>query len=287
MSAEPRPEPDAFPRELIITIYGLYARTEDNWLSVAALVRLMTDLGADESAVRASVYRLKQRGVLTSRKIETVAGYELSPGAVQTFAEGDARIFSRRRATLADNWLMLVFSVPETERGRRHELRTELQRLNFGTAAPGVWVAPGNLRSEAERVLLRRGLSKYVDIFTGQHVAFAELNDKVRTWWDFSELTASHDAFLSAHRSVLTRWSQRSGSDADAFNDYIRTLTTWRRIPDPRLPTEVLPYRWSGLSSEILFENLTNLLRVPAERHARAVIHRWGVTDLPRQVGSP
>ena len=41
-----------------------------------------------------------------------------------------------------------------------------------GTAAPGVWIAPGHLTSETREVLERRGLAAYVEIFEGQHVAF-------------------------------------------------------------------------------------------------------------------
>ena len=52
----------AAPRALIVTIYGLYAREAGGWLSVAALIRLMAELGADETAVRSSISRLKQRG---------------------------------------------------------------------------------------------------------------------------------------------------------------------------------------------------------------------------------
>ncbi len=80
-----------------------------------------------------------------------------------------------RRAMEEDGWVVLVFSVPESERDKRHVLRTTLTRLGFGTAAPGVWIAPGHLTSETREVLERRGLAAYVEIFEGQHVAFGEL----------------------------------------------------------------------------------------------------------------
>ncbi len=37
----------ATPRQLILSLYGLYAREEGNWLSVASLIALMADLGVD------------------------------------------------------------------------------------------------------------------------------------------------------------------------------------------------------------------------------------------------
>ena len=45
-------------RHLIITIYGLYARHDGGWLSVATLIRLLADLGIDEPAVRSAISRL-------------------------------------------------------------------------------------------------------------------------------------------------------------------------------------------------------------------------------------
>ena len=65
--------------------------------------------------------------------------------------DGDARIFGRRARRRSDGWLLVVFSVPETERDKRHQLRSPLTRLGFGTVAPGVWVAPGHLADEAAR----------------------------------------------------------------------------------------------------------------------------------------
>jgi phenylacetic acid degradation operon negative regulatory protein len=158
------------PRQLIITIYGLYARDEPNWLSIASLVRLMADLGVEGQAVRSSVARLKRRGLLISVHRSGTAGYALSPTSLEVLREGDARIFGQHRATVQEGWVLVVFSVPESERDQRHKLRSWLSRLGFGTVAPGVWVAPGRLADEVSGVLARRNLSGYVDIFRADHL---------------------------------------------------------------------------------------------------------------------
>ena len=58
----------ARPRHLIVTVYGLYARSDGGWLSVAALIRLLAELGVDEPAVRSAISRLKRRGILEARR---------------------------------------------------------------------------------------------------------------------------------------------------------------------------------------------------------------------------
>ena len=44
----------AQPRALIVTIYGLYARDTDGWFSIAALIKLMAELGVDGRSGRRS-----------------------------------------------------------------------------------------------------------------------------------------------------------------------------------------------------------------------------------------
>jgi phenylacetic acid degradation operon negative regulatory protein len=263
---------------LILTVYALYARIEDNWLSVASLIRLMSDLGFDGPAVRSSISRLKRRGVLSSERHGAVAGYSLESATLEVLAEGDSRIFERARAGIEDGWLLVVFSVPESEREKRHELRTSLTRLGFGTAAPGVWIAPGNLAAETRRTLERRGLSAYVDIFGGHHFAFGELRSKVRAWWDLDELAGLYADFLRQYRPVLDRVSTDGAKPLDAYQTYIPMLTQWRRLPyrDPGLPLQLLPPGWSGETARVLFDDLNRTLGAPAREHAMTVIHSEG-----------
>jgi phenylacetic acid degradation operon negative regulatory protein len=267
--------PDGQPRQLIVTLYGLYARDEHNWLSVAALVRLMSELGVDGQAVRSSVSRLKRRDTLRSFSVAGAAGYSLSPGALEVLREGDARIFHTRRAVVADGWVLVVFSVPESERERRHELRTQLSRLGFGAAAPGVWVAPAHLAQETAEVLARSDLDRYVEMFRGDHLGFTDLAAKVRQWWDLDELSARSAEFTARFRPVADRLAVRPATDAEAFRHYVPMLTIWRRLPylDPGLPLELLPAGWTGEAATELFAELNRELREPARRHALAVIH--------------
>jgi len=266
---------DARHGPLITTLFGLYARGEDNWLSVASVVRLMGELGVEAQAVRSSVSRLKRRGVLESERHAAMAGYSLAASVLETLAEGDVRIFERVRAVPEDGWILVIFSVPESEREKRHELRTSLTRLGFGTVAPGVWVAPGNLAAETRRTLERRRLTGYVDIFAGDHFAFGDLRAKVRSWWDLDELADLYTAFLRRYRPVLDRAKAAEVSPQEAFRLYVPMLTQWRRLPyrDPGLPLALLPPGWTGVSAGTLFSELNAMLGAAAREHALAVIH--------------
>ncbi len=284
---EPGGEVTAFSarlRNLIVTIYGLYARSDGGWLSIASLIRLLADLGVDEPAVRSAISRLKRRGILLARRQDGSAGYQLSAEALAILREGDARIFRRHRATLADGWLLAVFSVPEAERQRRHVLRSELAGLGFGMVAPGVWIVPAHPQDATAETLRRLGLDAYADLFHADHLAFGDPAAKIRRWWDLDELERRYQAFIQAHEPALRRWEAGSvgGRDGavvsaggrEAFADYVRVLTDWRRLPysDPGLPAELLPPDWIGLRAAEAFFTLRSLLEEPARAYVRQVI---------------
>jgi phenylacetic acid degradation operon negative regulatory protein len=264
----------ARPRHLIVTVYGLYARSDGGWLSVAALIRLLAELGVDEPAVRSAISRLKRRGILDAQRQEGSAGYRLSAEALAILREGDARIFRQRRAALVDGWLLAVFSVPEAERHRRHVLRSELTRLGFGMVAPGVWIVPAHPQDATADTLRRLGLDAYADLFHADHLAFGDPSGKIRRWWDLDELERRYEAFIRAYEPTLRRWENETAEDRQAFADYVRAVTDWRRLPylDPGLPAELLPEGWVGIRAAEDFFALRSLLEEPARAYVTSVM---------------
>jgi phenylacetic acid degradation operon negative regulatory protein len=258
-----------------VTVYGLYARDVGGWLSVAALIRLLAELGVDAPAVRSSISRLKRRGIVEASRVDGAAGYGLSRSARDLLAQGDQRIFRQSRPTLAEGWLLAVFSVPDTERRRRYQLRTNLGWLGFASAAPGVWVAPAHLHEEAVGTLRRAGLTPYVELFRADHLAFGELPKMVREWWDLDRIAALYRSFVDEHAPLVRRWQRRTGrDDARAFADWVRALTVWRRLPylDPGVPVELLPDGWPGEAAIEVLHRLRELLDFPARRHVFDVL---------------
>lgn len=286
------------PRALIVTVYGLYAREVGGWLSVSSLIRLLAELGVDEQSVRSSISRLKRRGLLVAERRYAKAGYALSSQARSILAAGDRRIFQREAiadATCA-GWVVAVFSVPESERQRRHLLRSRLSWLGFGTVSSGVWIAPAHALDDAREHLARDGLQHYVNLFRGEYVAFGDPAQLVSQWWDLDSIQHLYDEFVAAFAPSARRWSARAGNggdggadhDRDAFIGYVLALTAWRRFPylDPGLPAALLPSPWSGAAAADLFFELRRLLEAPAHRFAASLLAEGqpgAVTRQPRR----
>ncbi|MCB5165507.1 PaaX family transcriptional regulator [Streptomyces bambusae] len=264
------------PRSLIVTFYGAYGRPEQGPVPVAALIRLLGAAGVDAPSVRSSVSRLKRRGFLVPAKAaDGAAAYALSEEARELLADGDRRIYRAPGGADPDGpagaeWLLAVFSVPEQERHKRHLLRSRLARLGFGTAAPGVWIAPARLYEETRHTLDRLHLGGYVDLFRGAHLGFAPTAEAVSRWWDLAAIAKQHEEFLDRHEPVLRGWQAGGPGDpqaaaAQAYRDYLLALDSWRRLPyaDPGLPTELLPSDWPGERAAAVFAELHERLRDP------------------------
>lgn len=278
------------PGSLIVTFYGAYGRGRPDGpggadgppgpVPVAALIRLLGVLGVDPPSVRSAVSRLKRRGLLVAARTESgAAAYGLSDAARQLLDDGDRRIYGRPSPAPSDGWVLAVFSVPEQERHKRHLLRSRLARLGFGTAAPGVWIAPSHLYDETRHTLDRLHLSPYVDLFTGAHAGFEPTADAVARWWDLESLAARHRAFLAAHEPVLRHWSSRRPVPPEAaYRDYLSALDAWRRLPyaDPGLPAPLLPADWPGGHAADVFGRLHTRLRAAGARFVRTALDGTG-----------
>ncbi|MET9609404.1 PaaX family transcriptional regulator C-terminal domain-containing protein [Streptomyces sp. NPDC006512] len=262
------------PSSLINTVYGAFARRLGGWISVADLITLMSELDVDGPAARSAISRLKKKGVLEPEH-RGATGYRLSPAAHPVFDEGDRRIFgSLEPAELADGWAMAVFSVPESERSYRYQLRTRLTWLGFGNIAPGVWLAPGRLLGDARDMLVRRGLSEYVHLFAADYAAFSDLPGTVSSWWDFPAIQEQYATFTDAYGPVAAGLArQRDIDGGEAFRHYVPMLTQWRRLPylDPGLPSELLPADWNAVAARQTFQQLHEVLAEPSLLHVRQV----------------
>lgn len=248
--------PDSTPRpqQLIVTVFGLYSRSHGDGIAVADLIRLLADCGVESSAVRSSVSRLKKQGWLEASRRRGGAFYSPSSHMLEVLEEGDARIYSPPRATLADRWLLATFSVPESRRNLRHRIRSTFTKWGAGSVTPGVWIAPGHNESRIRAELTAEGLAGYVDFFAARYLG-EDFAEQVAKWWDLPTLAELYAAFDRHWRPLLSRTNP---TQTEAFSSYVTLMTEWRRLPylDPGLPLELLPAPWPAQSAADLLATL-------------------------------
>ncbi|WP_423057971.1 PaaX family transcriptional regulator C-terminal domain-containing protein [Brevibacterium linens] len=271
------PQPRLRHQDVIFTLFAMYARPPHSVLPVGALITLMGDLGFESQGVRSAVSRLKRKGILVSVRHGDHAAYSLDPSMANIMRDGDERIFSETRPDSGGKWVLATFSVPESQRSLRHQIRSALRRLGYGQAGQGLWIAPAANLHEAQISLERQELSQYVEFFIGNYAGHSDLSVKIGQWWDLEALNASFDEFLELYSGLSGRWREACDSverptplrEREAFQIYAPMLTVWRRMPYmvPPLPADAVPEDWNGPRVRAIFHESHQLLSGLAERY--------------------
>lgn len=265
----------------VITLFGLFGRPAGKAIPIAAIVHLLTELNVDPSSVRSSVSRLKQRGVLTSHKTAAGSCYALSTELEPHMQAGDARIFTPQSASIGDPWLLVSFSVPESERKTRNKIRTGLTRMGFGVVTSGLYIGPNRLKPDVSAYIREHDLWAYVNLFVCEASGHMDMESKVAQWWNLDAIATEYQGFVGQYGLDLEKWQQllrqESGSPQEAFKLYIPLMTHWRRLPylDPGLPPELLPNQWVGFTARKIFNDLHRLLRSLAEQYVTHTIQQY------------
>jgi phenylacetic acid degradation operon negative regulatory protein len=262
----------ARPRSLLLTLYGAYLRDLGGWAAVADLVTLLEDVDVAPQSTRSAISRMKQAGTLEAERRNGVAGYALTDEAVAMLRDGDQVIYHSIEPPNGE-WAMVVFSVPEAQRGRRHQLRKRLTRLGFGQLSSGVWIAPHPALRRLGRMLRSTGLDQYVTTWTARPEDASAIEDRAGEAWDLGALASAYREFSATYDGVI----DTPMDDRDAFATYLRMLSHWRRLPfmDPGLPPALLPQPWPGAEARALFTRSKEALEPAGRRHVMATL---GVT---------
>ncbi|PRB14200.1 PaaX family transcriptional regulator C-terminal domain-containing protein [Microbacterium sp. MYb62] len=249
---------------LLRTFIGVFLRPLGGWISAADLVALAGDLGVEAAPARTGVARLKQKGLLLAEREEQI-GYRLNPAAIPMLERGDRRIFEMREMTDADPWCLLSFSIPESARSVRHQLRRRLQWIGAGVVSPALWICPGHLQDEVAQILDELDARPWATLFlSSTPVPSGPLIDAAARWWDLEALRAEHLAFQVSLDAL----------PAEPFAAYVQLIDRWRVLPytDPGLPPSMLPTDWPGRRSFDEFARRSAELTAPAWAHVRARI---------------
>lgn len=259
---------------LLRTIVGAVFREQGGWLPTSVIVECLATVGVPDNRARTALTRVKSRGLLVAEQRGSRAGYRLADGAGALLERGDRRIHHPRVMDDDDpRWCLISYSIPETQRDARHQLRKRLSWIGAGTVTPALWITPDFLREEVIDVVRELGLDSRVTLFSGGdvHSGVAPLRELVAQWWDLAAIRDLHDDFLRRIDATgeLHAPVPAAADGRDAFATWIRALDAWRPIPylDPGLAASLLPADWPGHRSAALFLDIRRSTRSAAESY--------------------
>ncbi|MFW0773897.1 PaaX family transcriptional regulator C-terminal domain-containing protein [Paenarthrobacter nitroguajacolicus] len=257
---------------LLRTVVGLYLRDAGGWMSAKDIVALMEALGTSGTVTRTALGRLRKKDVVLQETRDGVPGFTLTQGAATMLARGDRRIYNPRSMSASDPWCLISFSIPETEREKRHQLRRRLHWIGCGTVAAGLWICPDSLRVEVEEILADLELRDMATIFvTETPLVGGTLREAASKWWDL-------EALAELHRDFISNCALPAGESVEptpqAFATYVQCIDRWRIIPylDPGLPSAFLPADWPGAEGTALFNRIVAAYAEPSGEFVRSTL---------------
>lgn len=231
------------------------------------LSTLMSCFGIGESTVRVVLARLRREGWFDARREGRETLYALNARSLRLLDEGRARIFNRAWAEWDRRWYMVIYSVPETERGVRDRIRKELAWLGFGPLAPSTYICPHD-RLQQVRETLADEPAVRLDTLVCQSGGLPVDREMAARCWDLDGLNEEYRELLRTYRTRMPSYRAGHLGPEEALVERMRLTYDYRKFPfhDPDLPAELLPAGWVGRDAHEMFLEAHELLRVPAEQ---------------------
>lgn len=257
---------------MIFTLYGDYVRHYGSKIWIGSLIRLLKQFGHNEQAVRVAVSRMVKQGWLQSERKGNKSYYFLTERGIKRIDEAGRRIFKLNPHEWDGKWRMIMYTIPETKRNLRDDLRKELLWSGFGSFTHSCWISPNNLEKEVELLIEKYEIEPYVDFFVSKYKGPKDHRALVEKSWPLDEIEAKYEEFITSygkkfivHQSML---KEKQLSDAECFVERTKLVHEYRKFLfiDPGLPKELLPPTWSGNHAALLFSQYYKLLAEPASR---------------------
>ncbi|MFI8320529.1 PaaX family transcriptional regulator C-terminal domain-containing protein [Streptomyces sp. NPDC085529] len=260
--------PQQRPQSVMLAFFGNHVLEEgDVGVSSGSVIDALGRVGIGEQAVRSTLTRMVNRGLLHRRREGRKMFFGLTPQAQRVLDDGRTRIW--KQSAVNDDWdgtwTLLGFSLPDAWRRERHDLRSRLAWSGFGALYSGLWIAPG--RVDVAATVEDLGLAAHVKVFHAEAAAFTDIERMIRDTWDLDSLADRYAAFDA-------RWTAHPGTGDDPLATRLRLVDEWLGTirSDPRLPARHLPPDWPARAAQETFRRVAAQTEEPARAMARELL---------------
>ncbi|MBI2918168.1 MAG: winged helix DNA-binding protein [Chloroflexi bacterium] len=265
--------------QLILTLYGDYARHRGGELGFEALADVMDNLGLSDQALRSALSRMVRRGLLQAQRQGRRSYYSLTETGWTILVKGAEKIFRQSQAAPWDGqWDLVTYTIPESRRDLRYRLRQELSQLGYGPLDGACWVSPNDHSQEVLALASSLGEGR-VQVFRASYLGPFGPQHLVRRCWDLDITQDKYRGFIGKYRPHLEafREAARAGSPWDArecFMERFQLIHEYRRFHfyDPELPPELAPEGWLSGEAAALFNELHGLLEGKAFEYFDSIV---------------
>lgn len=234
-------------------------------MPVKEVVGLLKYIKISESAVRATLFRLKNKGLIKAVRKGREALFSLAESGREFEADYMNRL-ERSEKKWNEKWLLVSFNVPEKKRKLRNILREELIFHGFGRLNTNLWISPYDLTKECKIVIERLGVKEYTAIFITDYIG-ADAKALVYRAWDLGRLEKKYLQLKEKYEKQYMEFKKIYSADPssgalEAIRRYLKLkeeAVKWG-TKEPFLPKELLPSNWIIFELKDLFYKYLQLL---------------------------
>ncbi|MEU6350222.1 PaaX family transcriptional regulator C-terminal domain-containing protein [Streptomyces sp. NPDC047072] len=254
--------PQQRPQSLMLTFFGNHVLDRGEvYVYSGSIIEVLGRVGVGEQAVRSTLTRMVNRGLLHRRREGRKMFFGLTPQAGRVLEDGRTRIWTQGAVNddWDGSWTLLGFSLPDSWKRQRHDLRSRLTWSGFGALYSGLWIAPGHV--DVSAVVEELGLTAHVKIFHAEAAPVTDIEQMIRDTWELESIAARYVAFDK-------RWTAHldSATAEDPLATRLRLVSEWLSTirTDPRLPSRHLPPSWPAGPAQETFRRVARRTQDPA-----------------------
>lgn len=251
------------PKSVMLTFLGIHLLGRASAIYSGSVIDVFGRVGVSEEAVRSTLTRMAGTGLLTRHRHGRKVYFGLSERLAAVLEDGRRRIWETGAVNRSADggWTLVGFSLPDTRRGDRHDLRRQLTWAGFGLLQNGLWVAPGV--RDVTAIVEQLGLDGHVTVFTAHPAKPTEAAELVRKAFDTATIASRYHDFME-------KWDAGKPSFPDDLTRRLMLHSDWLHVVrrDPHLPAGHLPADWPAIEAETLFRKLDADFREGADRLA-------------------
>lgn len=136
-----------------------------------------------------------------------------------------------------NNWLIVIFSIPEKNRKSRDDFRKYLIENGFGRLQSSVWLSYWDKESQINEFIINNNIQKNITIFYSKKMSNKQNLDLVsKLHWDWKIINSLYKKFIIDSKNFIKNKKKDSFRAKVLVISYAKIL-----LLDPKLPVSLRP----------------------------------------------